>query len=964
MMNFYHGRTSIEKLTEIDIMQDSVIDICDKLFARCTEGKTIDYATDSPMPNTVNPLSVEEATEWSETSMKVKLMRVSASPKRRGKVVISRTSRSTQRSSATPFFGYVSEPPTADGFKADQPIGPAAKALKAAGILTAVAKHQGKPTTSYVDLFSSTWGNVTEETMSYVTPDLSTSSSKDLIKFVRSSNHCLFGFNSNAPAVSVDMGRYRPETMVNNYQFDWHAISLTMRFIGEFISKYNIERLPVDSVLYMAPAYEEGKVYKVADLTVPVVNLDQRTPCEAVMRISRNTMKYYAANMKTYGVASMVRSIGRNIAIMADPDATAAMVRAIQSKISTKRTTLPKAVGKTVSKGIIGEVHSAKRPAFRDVLSKAVNDRKLSYFPTWRSVHTFVWASAFKSTFERDELLRSLLRKKSLWPTYSEAEQQKVLEAMARSVPDGLGHSIITMLTSMLPDKDRAVTQFAEMIMTLSGEGSFTLNSSYESMYTAAIASSRNAEEVFQAIQAGYTRAEQDTHSAGSFMDHLVRAGDIHSRIVIAIENFMRDRLTHWSRHYASRMIDCQAILKSMKVAVRARGIKTGLKSSLGPTLALDHTVSALVSTYMAMDPSDLIAAVEEAKADAVMYAFLSAGYRYATVKVSNELKMSVELRAGDLREILKKSTANYARKRKTWAPELRTAAMAWDEGIKKLDRITRATDMLNHCDESLEPVVKWTWMYTKLLTRYGTTSKAIDIMIQRHVFPNLHSASEAEFDDPIVVARKEPVTTKVSEQHVARVSNNPYAALDCYSSSDESDEESVGIGAPGVTVIKSVEENTTMKDERLTNEDATAHTGLRIPDTGAMFVRDSVESTPVIAATTTTTAAPSIMSIRARLMSSAMASKVETTAVDANATTSALYSLRVAIESSDTYKFNEDAFKEYLNSINVTSNDHRVPFTDLNTHLVGYNVLSKESFRASEKAMSAFLGADNTDIS
>jgi hypothetical protein len=128
MMNFYHGRTSIEKLTEIDIMQDSVIDICDKLFARCTEGKTIDYATDSPMPNTVNPLSVEEATEWSETSMKVKLMRVSASPKRRGKVVISRTSRSTQRSSATPFFGYVSEPPTADGFKADQPIGPAAKA--------------------------------------------------------------------------------------------------------------------------------------------------------------------------------------------------------------------------------------------------------------------------------------------------------------------------------------------------------------------------------------------------------------------------------------------------------------------------------------------------------------------------------------------------------------------------------------------------------------------------------------------------------------------------------------------------------------------------------------------------------------------------------------------------------------------------------------------------------------------
>jgi len=965
MTNSYHGRTSIAELTEVDIMTDSVIDICDKLFARCTEGKTIDYATDSPMPNTVNPLSVSEAVEWRSTAMQVKLTRVSGNPRRRGKVVISKAVRSTQRTSAAPFFGYVSEPPTADGFRADQPIGPAAKALKAAGILTAIAKNQGKPTTAYVNIFTSTWGPVTEETMSFVTPDLTNSSGKDIIKFVRSSNHCLFGFNSNAPAVTVDMGRYRPETMINNYQFDWHAISLTMRFIGEFISKYNVRRLPVDTILYMAPAYEEGKIYKMSDLTVPLIDLKAKTPCAEVLRIAENTMKYYAASMATYGVASMMRSVGKNISIMADTEATAAMVRSMQARLVVRHVRLPKDVGKTMSKGIIGEVHSASRPSFRKLLAAAVNDRKLSYLPTWRSIHTFVWASAFKSTFPRDEILRSMLRKKSLMPTYGEDAQREVMVQIAKSIPKGLGHSIVTMLISMLPDKDRAITEFATMIMTLSGRQEFTLDNSYESMYTQAVATSRSVEDVFQAIQAGYTRAEQDTHSASSFMSHLSSAGDIHSSIILAIESFMRDRLAHWSRHYASRMIDNQAMLKSMKFAVRAREIKTGLKSSLGKTLALDHATSDKIDVYMIMGANELLSAIETAKADAVMYAFLSTGYKHATVRVTHDLDVKVELQSGDLREILKRSTSNYARKRKTWSEDLRMAAYKWDEDILKLDLFTRCADMLNHCDRCLDPIVKWTWMYTKLLLRYEMTAKAVSTMIKKHVFPDL--LATVDFDREEVEAAKEssPLSTSVEEASFSRTYSNPYDVLDVDSSDDESKIDAVLERTTPTTATVIINVSDTLGTDPAGEDDFTLvkskNTTAKLDlasearMTSSASCQTGVETKPA--------ARPSRVSLFDRLRSSSLPQGVTTVAKTNAIGNEALYSLRVAIEASDIYRFDNRAFRAYLDSINVMSDDYKIPFASINDQLLKYNEHSKTTFMEADAAMAAILRTDMTDI-
>jgi hypothetical protein len=955
--------SSIAALTAVDIIDDSVSDILDKLFARATDGKTIDYATDAAMPNSVNPLSPEEVADWGASAMKIRYQRTAISPKRRGTRLVSISQRFVQRSSATPFFGYKSEPPTARGFKVDNPVGPAAKALKAMGILTAVADHQGNKTDTFIKLYEATWGVIPRSVVEYVTPNLSRSSGKDLVKFIRSSNHSLFGFNSDAPTVTVDLGRYKPETMINNYQFDWHAISLSLRFIGEFIAKYHYERMEINTVLYMAPVYAEAKVYEMANLTVSANDVSSRTVSDEIKRIAENTMKYYVGSMSTYGVSSMVRTLGKNIAVMANSDVTASIIRSIAAFTQPTKIRLSADVGVYREQAVRADINSSKKPRFRQTLSSIASSNKMSYIPTWRSIHTFVWGSAFKSGFKGSAMVKSVLRLKPKLAAMTDYERLDNLANLATSLPDGIGLAIYTILSSMLASTDLAITEFVKMLITLSGVKEVLLTSSYDTLYATAIATTKDIGTMLAAIQSGYQRASDETHSATSFIYHLKGAGDTHANIIIAIESFMKYRLMHWSSFYKSRVLDFQAELKAMKSVVYFRELKTGDKTSLGPTLSLAHAPSRNAEKYAAMTDSELLYNIAVAKENAVKYSFLSLGYTHATIEVLSAVSVDISLRPGDLRAILVKSTMNYTRKRKTWGAKLAIAANNWETDVLKLNTMTRCSDMAKYCDETLKPIVEWRMMYLALETKLGITAASVKTMLRKHVFPDLAAnldilAEEAiALDEPLAIAREVAVPITLAEMHTidARVATNRYDALYLSDSDDELMHTSSAVTTNSGNLMET----------SLTVDDSTDRGGNRnlilpVGKSGTVDMNGIMTSVPAVAPTK----APNISDIPAMpgldsffSMMGDFSDKKPLIEVDDK------LSLRSTLEASDSERYSNEAYEAYLRSKNVKSGDILIEQPKLKEAVDEYRTFTKSYFLSLDANEKTIMSLSQVDI-
>lgn len=958
-MNVNLASEDLRTLTRVDIESDSVIDIIDKLFARATDGKTIDYASDTPMPNAVNPLLDSEVIEWGESAMKIRFQRVSSRPKRLGERIVSKLARFSQRSTASPFYGYKSTPPVADGFIADEPIGPAAKALKAAGVLTAVAKTQGEETTSFFDLYKQTWGPITEATAAYVTPNLVTTSGKDIVKFIRSSTHCLYGFNSDAPTVTIDLGRYRPETMVNNYQFDWHAMSLALRFIGEFIVRYKKPRIKTDAVLYMAPSYAEGKIYRMANLGVVKNVAITSNVCESVKKIAENTIKYYEGCITAYGVASKVRSTNRNISVIADEEVTVSMLRALERNMASVKVKLPKDVGKYVERRDIAEISDKKKKSFRETLSSIVNARKTSYIPTWRSIHTLVWAAAFKSGFPGVLQVMSALRQKALLAAMNEDEVYALTRSISMNAPKGIGHSIMTILLHMTPTKDRASVEFAEMIMCLSGSKELSLTSSYEMMYTTAIATTKDPVALLKALQAGFNRASDESHSATAFKREIMTAGDVHIKIVDALRSFMVDRLAYWSRHYGSRAIDCQSSLRAYKEELKVRKTATKTLAKLGKTMALDHVDVRMSGAVKDMSNDVIDSEVDDLKRKSVMYSFLAIGYTRATVIFDETHKASVMIREGDLRDILKRSTTNYARKRESWGDKLKVAAVEWREAVTKLDSLTRCSDMVKHCDEHFDPVVKWAWLYSNLLGKFAISSKATTKMLQTHVFPNLKTP-EGYIQEEHIEMGEPMVINDAIDKYETAVRRDGYYSVLYYSSDSESDDVESLDGVPlenlgeEVDWRKPIEESykdpKTVK-ELSTNKCDNIELGLEHgPSTNEVISLEKGEQH---------IARPEPEACQS---DEDFLFGFEDFEVD-DAMTKSEFSLKEYIRSKDGIYFNEWKYEEFISEKGVVSGDMLVELIELERLALDYQIFSSNDGLSSEMVTAIKESGNSTDI-
>lgn len=213
-----------------DILEDSVLEICEKLAYKAHGGTYVEGLWDASPSTIVAPILHE--VDWQPMELSFH----GEKAKRSFDSEVSDVKEYCLASGNNPFFGYVSEPPVAPAFKEAPPVGIATTALKALGTLQALMEHDGQQDqipelNSY---FCDLWGATPDELQNarYLKPNLSNRSDVDLIKNDRSKTHRIYGYENEQNYVTVTGGGYTRSTVNEQRYIDWHRINIVMRFIG------------------------------------------------------------------------------------------------------------------------------------------------------------------------------------------------------------------------------------------------------------------------------------------------------------------------------------------------------------------------------------------------------------------------------------------------------------------------------------------------------------------------------------------------------------------------------------------------------------------------------------------------------------------------------------------------------------------------------------------------------------
>jgi len=217
----------------IDILSDSVLEICEKVAFKAHDGTYVEGLWDASFSTCVG--LIDEPEDWTPLSVNTN----SNSIRHSYDTEVSEVPDYCLKSHHKPFFGYTSEGPVAPAFREQQPIGLGATALKALGEMHALLKldERDSDIPALDDWFCDMWGLRTAdlERMHYMEPILTHRSQADLLKSVRSKSHRLFGYENEQSYVSVSMGSYDKSALNEDRYVDWHRVALILRYIGVYM---------------------------------------------------------------------------------------------------------------------------------------------------------------------------------------------------------------------------------------------------------------------------------------------------------------------------------------------------------------------------------------------------------------------------------------------------------------------------------------------------------------------------------------------------------------------------------------------------------------------------------------------------------------------------------------------------------------------------------------------------------
>lgn len=782
--------------TTINILTDSVCDIQAKLFYQATDGKTIANAWEAPMPGSLQVLTYDQAVKWGNESMTWNAARIGTDSRRRGTRKVSAMKNFAQRSTAKPFHGYRSEPPKAKAFKFVDPIGPVATAIKAAGELAAVAEFKGEDDTPVWDLLEGSWGVNISELKKYVKPDLSGTSEKDIIKFVRSPSHMLYGFNNHAPAVTTSLGKFRPETMPDNYMFDWHSFSLALRYQGEYVARYQGGFPSVRAAGAFAPAYAEGEAFRRTVTTENMMSSAKVVHSPAIGKIVDTTMKHYIGEMNGYGVRSKSRFATAIASVNSQINIDVSVINALAVGKSRANMHLAKRMIDVVSDRVAYDIKEQATGKFHKSIAKSAIQFGSHYVPTWISVHALLWEQFFRSGGESAQIITSILRREKTFLALEQSAQDDLKYDFIRNVPKDFGYTLYTVLGVRSPNAQHATLEFLKMASVLTGNAHTIPNKSWTDIYYDTITNAASFRDVIKYVRMGFLRKQSLVHSAGNFTMPNTPGMSIAENFTIGISDFSRERLTYWTDHYYSRVQDYRATLKRLSGEGKRRGIEWSKVSDTHPSMK-DMQVDV-----EQMSDERVIEYHRGCRYGVVAYAFLARCYQASTVEVDERLNVSVGLNPGSYAKIMESIARKYAKKRSN--KRFDGTVYDIDEVCGKLETFTRHTDMNNHLDKELGPAVKWLVLYNTYVEKANVTSESVTKTIKARVSNRKGAvkvvADEVEKNMAIDVAEAQP-GTPISD-------NNRYSVLfasDSDSSieslSDATGEDSMADSASIITV-------------------------------------------------------------------------------------------------------------------------------------------------------------------
>jgi len=765
--------------TTIDILSDSVVDIQAKLFYEATDGKVLVNGWETPMPAALQVLSSAQANEWGMEAMKTISSRVSIDSRRMGAKQVSYMARYAQRSSADPFHGYRSDPPKARAFRMVDPIGPVATAIKAAGELAAVVKHRGESDDKVWKILEGSWGVNVESLKDFVTPDTSESSEKDMIKFVRSPSHMLYGFNNHSPSCTIDLGKYAPRTMEANYLFDWHSFALALRFQGEYFHRYQGGfRRPGRMVAY-CPANEEGNIFTrtmvVEGMSEPVI----KEKPSIINEIAKVTMAHYEGYMCDFGARTNARLRFLKTNISSEVDVDIAVINRLAANKSRLNMHLDKSFALIPSGREPYDIKEEKQSRFTRSVLAAARRFGAHYIPTWKSVHAMVWEVYFSAKFAGYDAIVSFIRKSSIYDSLGSSQKEQFKTTFVRRVPKEFGDTFYLVLDAMSPSREHAQTQFFDMIMHLSDNSYKIVDADKSTVYISAIFASTDFKRVLKAVHSGFTRCSSFHHSAGKIVIGNKPGLTILENMAESLNRYMFDRRDYWAAHYESRVFDYKYTLAEISTENKASGRKLKWVQEIQPYF----DVKAVLPDLKNCSDEMLVKYHSGCRYGMVTYAFLAKCYRSSSVSIDNKLNVTFRIRPANYIGMMKNVVRNYIRKRTDASYNRKSLSLDIDAIFAKVQSMSRIADVNNYLDDAINPMIKWRDLYSLYTTKAIATEKSISYVLKKRLH-NDHEADvnideeETEAHECGVMKPIKPATT---------ITDNAFAALNQW---DESSEE------------------------------------------------------------------------------------------------------------------------------------------------------------------------------
>lgn len=327
---------------EIDILSDSVLEICEKAAYKAHEGTYVEGLWDAAPSTIISKVSGD--LDWQPLTLDFHTHETTAA----ADPGISDVPEYCLRTRTNPFYGYSSEPPVTSAFKEARPVGIATTALQALGTLQALLLAEDKKEEVEVlnDTFCAMWGADKDVIMNstFYRPELASRSRTDIIKQLRSGSHRVYGYENEQSYVTVTGGGYTRGTLDAYRYVDWHRIYLVMRYVG--ISMALSDGYARDRIF----GKEFHLLYGLVAREFPLVTNSPHLPylkgvvspggCKLMSNALRWSLDYYTTNRVADAIKTRDAYASRNVILSEDLNITSFTLAKVRASLDKPRTAI------------------------------------------------------------------------------------------------------------------------------------------------------------------------------------------------------------------------------------------------------------------------------------------------------------------------------------------------------------------------------------------------------------------------------------------------------------------------------------------------------------------------------------------------------------------------------------------------------------------------------------------------